>query len=165
MPALSVRYTSRRSWQNRGMDIRIEEIDAQPVVGIRMEMKQAEIGDRVGELLGEMMPQLGPQVAGAPLALYHTWENDRGEVEVAIPVQPGAEAAGRMQHHDLPGGRAVVMTHVGPYDNLQQSWDAINAWIKDNDVAPRAAPWEQYVSDCSVVPPEKLETRIVWPID
>ncbi len=147
------------------MDIRIQEIEAQPVVGIRMEMQKTEIGDKIGQALGEMMPALGPKMAGAPLALYHTWENDRGEVEVAVPVQPGVEGNERMQLHDLPGGRAVVMTHIGPYDNLQQSWDAITAWMKEHEVAARAAPWEQYVSDCSVVPPEKLETRIVWPID
>ena len=43
--------------------------------------------------------------------------------------------------------------------------DAIGSWIKEHDLKPRAAPGEQYMSDCSVVPPEKLETRIIWPVD
>jgi len=147
------------------MEIRIEEVREQPVVGIRTEIQKSEIGDRVGELLGEILPHVGPRAAGAPLAVYHTWENDQGDVEIAVPVRPETEATGRMQRHDLPGGRAVVLTHIGPYDNLQQSWDEIGAWIKEKGVQPRAAPWEQYVSDCAQVAPEKLETRIVWPID
>lgn len=147
------------------MDIRIEEIDAQPVAGIRTHTLQTEIGDKVGALLGEIMPQVGPNMAGAPLAVYHTWEGDGGEMEVAVPVQPGAKFEGRIEGHELPAGRAVVLTHIGPYDKLQESWDAIGAWIKEHDCKPRSAPWEQYVSDCAVTPPEKLETRIVWPID
>ena len=86
-------------------------------------------------------------------------------MEVAVPVEPSAPATDRIERHDLPGGRAVVATHIGPYDQLQASWDAIGAWMKERGLEQRAAPWEQYISDCETTPPEKLETRIIWPIE
>ena len=147
------------------MDIRIEEIEAQQVAGIRTETAQTEIGDKIGQLLGEIMPQVGAQIAGAPLAVYHTWEGDHGEMEVAVPIRAEAVGTDRIKCHDLPGGRAIVATHIGPYDQLQSSWDAIGSWMKEKGLTARAAPWEQYISDCSEVAPEQLETRIIWPIE
>ncbi|MHC4955424.1 MAG: GyrI-like domain-containing protein [Planctomycetota bacterium] len=141
------------------MDIHIEEISAQPIVGVRKNVAQTEIGDTVGQVLGELMPRLGPNAVGAPLARYHTWKGDRGEVEVAVPVKEP------MEENELPGGRAVVAVHVGPYDTLKDTWEAVGVWMKAHGLEGRAAPWEQYVSDCSNTPPEKLETRIIWPIE
>ena len=147
------------------MDIRIEEIESRPVAGIRVETGIAEIGNKVGELMGELMPAVGEHMNGAPLAIYHTWENDRGEMEVAVPVNPSAPATDRIVRHDLPSGKAVVATYVGPYDGLKESWEAVGAWMKERGLEQRAAPWEQYESDCTVTPPEKLVTRIIWPIN
>ena len=147
------------------MEIHIEEIEGQPVAGIRIETAQTEIGDNVGKLMGELMPTVGPHMNGAPLAVYHTWEGDHGEMEVAVPVEPAAPATDRIERHDLPGGRAVVATYVGPYDGLKASWDAVGAWIKERGLEQRAAPWEQYISDCETTPASELVTRIVWPIN
>ena len=147
------------------MEIRIEQIESRPVAGIRTEATQADIGDKIGKLLDEMMPALEAHMNGAPLAVYHTWENDRGELEVAIPVEPSTPATDRIARHDLPGGRAIVATHIGPYDGLKKSWEAVDAYMKEHGLEGRSAPWEQYESDCSVEPPERLVTRIIWPIN
>jgi len=147
------------------MEIRIEEIEAQPVASIRIETTQSEIADKIGKLLREIVPIVEEHMNGAPLAVFHAWEGDRGEMEVAVPVEASAQATDRIQRHDLPGGRAVVATHIGPYDQLLASWSTINAWMKERGLEARSAPWEQYISDCSVTPANELVTRIVLPIN
>jgi len=146
------------------MNPSIETVAPQPVVGIRGHVHISQIGDRIGEAMGKLTTFVGPRMAGAPLARYHTWENDQGEMEVAVPVTEAIDGEGDIVGSTLPGGNAVVVMHVGPYDKLNETWTALGAWIKEQGLEPRAAPWEQYVSDCSVTPPEELETRIVWPV-
>ena len=96
-----------RAWHNREMDIRIEEIEAQQVAGIRTEAAQTEIADKVVQLLGEIMPQFGAQMAGAPLAVYHRWEGDRGEMEVVSAPVRRAALLGQLAD-SLDGGRRLL---------------------------------------------------------
>ena len=71
---------------------------------------------------------------------------------------------GRFRPDALPGGKALVTWHVGPYDNLHATWKALRDTMEAEGYEGRGAPWEEYVSDCSSVPPEEVRTRIVWPI-
>jgi len=143
----------------------IETLEPRPILGIRTHVKLNEIGNTIGELLQELMPYVGANAAGAPLARYHTWENDDGQIEVAVPVREPAAGEGRIVADNLPGGRAAVVMHVGPYDGLKETWEALRAWLEEQGHESRDAPWEEYLSDPTQVPPEKLETRVVWPIE
>lgn len=146
------------------MSFTIENIPSQPVVGIRSMTKMEEIGDRIGELMPELMAHVGDRMAGPPIARWHTWEDDAGEMEVAVPVREPMEGTDRIQPSELPAGRAAVAMHVGPYDTLKDTWNAFGQWMKEQGLEPTGAPWEQYLSDCSVTPADQLQTRIVWPI-
>lgn len=66
----------------------------------------------------------------------------------------------------LAGGRFAVFRHVGPYDTLWQTWDAIYAdWAPTAQPDFRdAAPFEWYVNDASQTPPEELITDIHVPV-
>ncbi len=145
------------------MEIKIENIEPQPIVGIRESVTMSVIGNRIGELAPKVMAQAGEKAAGPLIARYHTWDGDGGEMEVAVPVS-GEVGDGRAVACTLPGGRAVVATHFGPYEGLKSAWEAVGAWMKEQGLEGSAAPWELYMSDPSQVPPEKLETRIVWPV-
>ncbi len=146
------------------MSFTIENITAQPVVGIRMHTKLEEIGDRIGELMPEIGAFVGDRMAGPPLARWHTWEDDAGEMEVAVPVTEPIEGTGRIQASELPAGRAAVAMHVGPYDTVADTWNAFGAWMNEQGLERVASPWEEYLNDPTETPPEELQTRIVWPI-
>ena len=146
------------------MEFTIETLEPQQVLGIRSHTNITEIGNRIGEFMPEVGACVGDRQAGPPLARYHTWENHAGEMEVAIPVREACAGEGRVEAAELPGGRAVIAVHVGPYEGLKEAWTAVGAWIKEQGLEPRAAPWESYVSDPTQTPAAELETRIVWPI-
>lgn len=67
----------------------------------------------------------------------------------------------------LAGGRFAVFRHIGPYDTLWQTWDAIYGdWAPSAQPAFRdAAPFEWYVNDASKTPPDELITDIHVPVE
>ena len=144
----------------------VQTIEAQPTLGIRVSVRQAEIGETVGRLLPKVLAAAGDDAAGPVLARWHHWENDAGEMELAVPVRAARPATGECRPGALPGGRAVVADYVGSYEGLPAAWATFKQWMTDHGHTTDGdvAPWEAYLSDCSVTPAEELVTRIVWPL-
>lgn len=146
------------------MSFTIENISSRPVVGIRTRTTIGEIGDNICKLMPELGAFVGDRMNGAPLVRWHSWEDDAGEMELAVPVREPLEGTERIRASELPGGRAAVALHVGPYDKVADTWNAFGAWMNEQGLERCDAPWEEYLNDPQDTPPEKLQTRIVWPI-
>jgi len=87
-----------------------------------------------------------------------------GEVitaEIGFPYTGELVASGRVYRTDLPCGRTVRATHVGPYDQLADTWNATRAWIEVHALVPAGAPWESYLTEPNVTPPV---TEVTFPI-
>lgn len=64
-----------------------------------------------------------------------------------------------------PAGIMAMVTHMGPYDNLGETWNALMQWIESNDLQPAHAPWEVYVTDPGAeADPSKWRTDIFFPV-
>jgi effector-binding domain-containing protein len=157
---------------------RVVELSPQPTVAARMRHRLAEVD--LGKLFDVHLPNvahriadLGGEAAGAPYGRYHEFGPEDVDVEIGIPVrapvanlrpieeaEPGEPAAS-----ELPGGRAAVTIHRGPYDGLPQTYDRLREWIAGQGQAPGIGPWESYVDDPGEVEdPGALRTEVVWPI-
>jgi effector-binding domain-containing protein len=64
----------------------------------------------------------------------------------------------------LPGGRAVTVEHVGPYDTLERTYGELEAWVRDHGLTPAGAMWESYLSDPDDEPPERWRTLVTQPL-
>jgi effector-binding domain-containing protein len=109
----------------------------------------------------------GVTVAGPPFAMYHGMPGEVIDLEIGFPVQGRFEPQDDLAPSVLPACRAVVGEHVGPYEQLAQSWMAMQAWGAEHG-ARRAgdAFWEQYVSDPGAEPdPQHWRTRLVQPVE
>ena len=149
-------------------EFRKTQLTAQPILGIRASVAMNEIGQAMGSLFGEVhgyIQQNGGARAGMPLAIYHSAPDTTVDLECAIPVSAPMTGAGRVRAGELPAGAAVTVTHVGPYDNLPQSWSALTAWMKTEGLQPSGPPWEVYVTDPGAEPDSsKWRTDIFFPI-
>ena len=66
---------------------------------------------------------------------------------------------------DLPGGSAAVAVHVGPYERLVDTYEALQAWVLEQGFELAWPMWEYYLSDPQSEPdPATWRTRIVWPV-
>jgi effector-binding domain-containing protein len=109
----------------------------------------------------------GVQVAGPPFAMYHGMPGEVIDLEVGFPIQGRFEPRDDLVPGVLPACRAVVGEHVGPYDQLAQTWMAMQAWGAEHGVHRAGdAFWEQYLSDPRAEPdPEQWRTLLVQPVD
>jgi effector-binding domain-containing protein len=123
--------------------------------------------DQLPRLLGEAFDLTaraitgsGAAFAGPPFARYLSL----GKVisaEVGFPYSGELVASGRVYRTELPGGRAVVATHVGPYEKLADTWAATRAWLEEHALVPSGTPWESYLTEPNVTPPV---TEVIFPV-
>ncbi len=81
-------------------------------------------------------------------------------------TQPKMPLTGTLAWVHQPAGRYAVFTHIGPYSGLHDSWAAIyRDWLPATGYALRdVPPFEHYVNNPAVTPPEQLRTDIYLPL-
>jgi effector-binding domain-containing protein len=89
----------------------------------------------------------------------------------AIDEVPSGD--GRVRVETLPGGRYVTACHVGPFDGLIASHEALQRWAREQEVVwdswttERGEAWrsrvEHYVTDPATEPdPSKWEVELAY---
>lgn len=146
----------------------IGQAGAQRVASIRHITVPAEIGPTLGTLLPEVFAYLdgeGIKPSGPPFVRYHEFRPDRIDLEAGFPIAALPKPKGRVGIGELPGGRMATTTHIGPYETLNQAYDALIAWIKAQGHQVAGAPWDIYWTDPGQVPdPSQWRTEVRWPI-
>ena len=144
------------------------EIESQPIVGIRTTTSMEEIAQAIGALFGEVMDYLnqnGLSPAGMPFTIYHEMDRDRLDMECGMPVASAVEGTERVRSGELPAGKMVTVTHMGPYEQLGQTWSALKDWMEKQGLQAAGAPWEVYVTDPGAEPDQsKWRTDIFFPV-
>lgn len=124
----------------------------------------AEIPRLLGEAFEATMQQVsisGGQVVGPPFARYGGF-GPQIDAEVGFPYAGALVETDRVHDVELPGGRAVLATHVGPYADIGAAWARIQAWIGEQGLEPASAPWESYLTGPD--DPGQPVTQIVFPV-
>lgn len=118
-----------------------------------------------GQVFGAMQAR-GLTPAGPPFALYFGMPTETVEVEAGFPVtQQLKTEQGPVRAGTLPGGKCVHGVHVGPYDELKETYAELEEWVREQHLEPREKMWEVYLSDPKAEPdPTKWKTEIFWPV-
>src|SRR5262249_61706867 len=82
------------------------------------------------------------------------------DVDFGVEVSRAFESAGEVYATETPAGMVAVAAHVGAYDRMKETHDAIHAWREANNRAFAGKSWEIY-GDWSD-DPSKLETTIMY---
>ena len=133
----------------------VETIAAQPAAAIRAEVPMAELPGVFDRAFPEVMRAVGVQgvpITGPPFGFYPRMPGDTVAVLVGFPVAGPISADGEVEPFELPGGRVVTGTHVGPYDGLAQTYEELVAWSQAEGLTLAEGMWETYVSDPSAEP-------------
>jgi effector-binding domain-containing protein len=102
---------------------------------------------------------------GPPFARYHRLADGRFEVEAGFPVAAAAvESDGGPQMSKLPGGLVAVTVHVGPYEKLGETYDAVTEWLRLRGGTPSDDPWEIY-RDPPTGDPAGWRTEVIQPYE
>jgi effector-binding domain-containing protein len=149
------------------LEFAIEEVEARPTACIRTKTTRDKLGEVMGPMYGDIMAAVQPTGAaptGMPFARYYEMQGNDVDLECGIPLSAVIEPSGRVAASALPGGRVATVTHVGPYDQLGDAWEAIMGWVQSEGLTPSGAPWEVYVDDPTKVEASELRTQIYVPV-
>lgn len=148
----------------------VEEVqrEASKFVGKKEVMKMADL---TSEYFGEKMSTLGGLVmehmAGAPSALYWTWdeENMQTEMTIAMPVNMDKAPAG-YEFYEQPAGTYITVDYFGPYDEgMKGAHEALGAYMKEKNMTMAGAAMEEYITDpMTEKDPAKWLTKISYPV-
>jgi effector-binding domain-containing protein len=127
----------------------------------------AEIRPWLGKAFEDVASYLerkGAGPAGMPFARYHPTSDDRFEVEAGFPASTPTSGGGDVEPSDLPGGLAAVAVHIGPYDAMQPTYEALRVWVQERGGETLGDAWEVYLTDPGDQPdPGSWRTEVVQP--
>jgi AraC family transcriptional regulator len=155
--------------QDGGVDYEIEvkEIPEQHAVVIRETTTAkglAQVFRNLYPEIGALLDRRGIEPAGPSFALYHSYSEDEVELEAGFPVAEMVQGEGRIRSIRLPGGRAAVTVHVGPYTTLGDAHEAMDAFVHGREGEHAAPPREVYVVGPGEDPDSsKWRTEVIYP--
>ena len=144
--------------------LEVKEIPDRRVLLARERTDSEHAGEVIPRLITETHERLqaaGGAFAGPPICVCPFWDAD-GTAELAVgwPVDvdlPDAET--------LAGGRALVLEHTGPYEELGRSYRLMSEVMERQGLTSAGDPVEVYWTDPQeVTNPNDYVTTIEWPI-
>ncbi|TFV85656.1 helix-turn-helix domain-containing protein [Blastococcus sp. CT_GayMR16] len=152
------------------VEIAVKDLPAAHALVMRRRVSR----DAIAEMLGESLPTVfayaqrqGLAMTGPPFARYPELGMGSALVEagVTIAAPPADDPGDGIQVLLIPGGRAAVALHRGPYERLAETHQAVEAFIHAEGLSAAGPPWETYLTDPGERPdPETWETEIVHPV-
>lgn len=140
----------------------------QPVAVVRERVRMDALTDFFGRAFGTVMAaaqQQGVALAGPPFALYRGKPGESVDVEAGFPVAGNFTAADGVAGGTLPEADALEALHTGPYDTLENTYNAVLGRMQAEGLTPGDIMWEYYLSDPETEPdPAKWQTRVIWPV-
>lgn len=99
----------------------------------------------------------GYHPTGAPFALYHRRGVGGYVVEAGFPVASHVEVGAELENSALPSGRVATTTHTGRFEDTDEAYRVIAAWLHANNAERTGDPWEVYLTD-----PQMLTDPATW---
>ena len=145
--------------------VAIQTVPTRKLAAVRRQVRIGEVAnawrpalDKVWEFLRK---NPGLRSDGHNIFLYRHPENRQSPMEVAFGVEITREfpPSGEVTLVETPAGRAASALHIGPYDQMNRTHQAIHAWAKANNAVSAGWSWEIYGDWTDEV---NLETKIEY---
>jgi len=116
--------------------------------------------------IGAFMAENGLENEAAPVGIYHFYSDTLVILEVGIPISEAVEIPEGMNMLEIPPTKVASATHVGSWDDIGKTHDAIDAWLEENGIEMNGYPWHVYFNTLEQVggDPAKLYTQVHYPI-
>ena len=145
----------------------VKEQPAQHTLSIRTRTAVENLPQAIGKAFGDVaqyvMGELGEQFAGPPFTAYYNMDMQDLDVEMGFAVLKKLSGKGDIQSSEIPAGKMATLLYTGPYSDMEPAYNALFQWIQDNGYEATGVAYEVYLNDPSEVPPEKLQTQIMFP--
>src|SRR5581483_7521281 len=148
------------------LDLEIRDVPGETFAFVVRRVPPGQAGEFIGGAIArvEHFARARGGVVGPPFSISSA-PDDEGElaIEAGWPVLPGTEPEPPVEVRTLPPTRALVLRHVGPYEELDGAFYAeLLARAHGLGLQPVGGPRERYL----VAPGPDWEpvTEVVWPV-
>lgn len=145
----------------------IRTVEPRNTLTVRVSVPVGELPLLMGRAFGEiaaLMQRKGIPFAGMPFALYHNMDMNALDVEIGFPVAGAVAGEGKIQASTIPGGRVAWAVHVGPYETIEETYDALLSFARERGLKVCEWMYESYLNGPDTARPEELQTEICMPI-
>jgi effector-binding domain-containing protein len=145
----------------------LKERTKQPTLTIRTTTSVQHLSDVLGKAYGEIFQYLGSMgeaPTGPPFVVYYNMDMENLDIGIGFPVAKELPDEGKIQAEEIPAGKYASCLYTGPYDDIGDAYDALTAWVEENDYEATGLAYEFYLNDPSETPPEELQTHILFPL-
>jgi len=144
--------------------VAVEDLPPRLICGLRFKGKYEEVGSKIGIVF-----RACARVAdGRPFALYYDGEfKDEGaDIEICVPVKRKVKAEG-IDCRELPGVKAAVLIHRGPYAALGPSYQKLFEFCSDRKLSTGLPIREEYIKAPGFIfkgNPKNYLTKLMVPL-
>jgi effector-binding domain-containing protein len=148
------------------IDISVRTVASMKLAAVRRHVAITGLGTAWKPALDQvwkfLRTQPGLRTDGHNVFLYHhpARRDQPMDIDFGVEVSRGFETAGEVYATETPAGMVAIAAHLGAYDRMKETHDAIHAWAVANNRHFAGKSWEIY-GDWSD-DPSKLETTIVY---
>ena len=151
-----------------GQDVQIKDQKAFFYAYLECTGSYSQISAKIGEFMGEFFGQGLGSFTGV-MALYFNMPGEVPEAElkwrVGMPIGKEAEPAAPLRKDVFDFPKVASYLYVGPYEKVGEAYGKVMAYIEQNGWKIAGPPMEMYLNNPMSVPPEKLETEIIIPVE
>lgn len=155
---------------NSGYAVQEMDAPAQYFIGYREKIKMDEM---TSERFGQYLPKVFAAVkaakiepSGNPCGLFFLWDEANKIVDLAyaVPIKTKAEVKD-FSTFEVPAGKLLVVDYYGPYAGTGAAHNALDAYVKENNLESGIPVWEQYITDPMAEPDTmKWLTKVFYPV-
>jgi effector-binding domain-containing protein len=149
-----------------GTSVSVEAVSPRILAAVSRRVAIGEVGaawrPALDQVWAFLRTQTGLRTDGHNIFVYHhpARRGDPMDVDFGVEVVREFGPSGEVKAVQTPAGTVASATHIGPYDRLGQTHDAIRAWAATNHRAFAGTSWEIYGDWHD--DPAKLETTIMY---
>ncbi len=86
-------------------------------------------------------------ISGDVFVIYHTWDTTGySQIETGLPVDKKVYVSKNLEYKIFPPTKALCVSHWG-IPEFTKAHQALNEYIKENDLEETGPRWEEYVTD------------------
>jgi effector-binding domain-containing protein len=145
----------------------IIEREAQHTLSVRTTSAVQNLPEVLGKNYGAIMQYLGQlnkQMSGPPFVAYYNMDMQNLEIEIGIPVSNKLSDIDEIKANEIPSGKFASCFYIGPYNEISPAYETLTKFIEEKGYEATGIAYEMYLNDPCEVPPEQLQTQILFPI-
>jgi effector-binding domain-containing protein len=148
------------------VSVKLQTVLPRKLAAVRRKVAPGAVGSAWGPALDQVWAFLrstpGLRTDGHNIFLYHHPSRQGAPIlcDFGVEVTRPFETAGEVYATETPGGEAAIAIHVGAYNRMNETHDAIRNWMAKNRRESARQSWEIYGDPTP--DPANTETWVVY---